>query len=108
METKKGIKTFEFWVTIVSTILVTLLSNFPSEAFIALMVWVVARSGQKFFGFADAAGNPSWKTTEFWVTIVYSLLVTVFPDVPQESLVAILGYTGARTVAKAVTVKNGK
>ncbi len=108
MEIKKGIKTLEFWVTIVSTVLVALLPNFPSEAFIALMGWVVARSGQKFFGFADAAGNPSWKTTEFWITIGYSLLVTVFPDVPQESIIAILGYTGARTVTKAITVKNGK
>jgi hypothetical protein len=98
---KKGIKTVEFWVSLVCLGGPILFPNFPKEAFVALGGWVISRAAQKSFGTVDPiTGEKSWETSEFWLSIVYSVVVSVFPDVPQESLVAVLGWSGCRTGVK--------
>jgi len=100
---KAGVKTTELWVGVISTILLVVWPDFPKDAFFAIATWVVARSGQKMFGFVDpVSGKPAWQTSEFWLTIVYSLLVTVFPDMPADSLYAVQGWIVARTGVKVV------
>jgi len=105
MNVKDGYKTVEFWMLIVSTILVTFIPDFPKESFIALAGWAGLRSTQKFFGIVDPAGKPSWKTTEFWVTIAYTITNSIFPDIPQEALIGVLGWTGVRTGVKLTAPK---
>jgi hypothetical protein len=87
----------------------TIWPEFPKDAAYALYAWVVARSGQKFFGITDpASGKPSWKTSEFWITIVYAFAKSVFPDLPQDSLYAVLAWVSARTGIKLTTGLKGK
>jgi hypothetical protein len=104
MNIKDGFKTVEFWLVMASTILVAFVPDFPKESFMALIGWAGMRSTQKFFGMVDPkSGKPSWQTSEFWVTIGYATAKTVFPDMPQEALYAVLGWAGARTGVKLTT-----
>lgn len=100
MNLKDGYKTVEFWLMLVSTAIISFVPDFPQESFLALVGWAGFRTSQKFFGVVDSTGKPSWKTTEFWVTIVYAIANSIFPDMPQEALIAVLGWSGLRTTAK--------
>ncbi len=107
---KAGVKSKEFWITLVTLFLPMFVPATPTEALVALITWVSARSAQKFFGLVDAEnGKPSWKTSEMWVSIGYSVATTVFPGFPQESLYAVIAYVTGRTGIKITTnIKNGK
>lgn len=101
---KAGIKSKEFWITLVTLFLPMVIPGIPTEALVALITWVAARSAQKFFGLVDSEnGKPSWKTSEMWLSIGYSIFVTVFPGFPQESLYAVLTYVTGRTGVKITT-----
>jgi hypothetical protein len=95
---KTGLKSTELWLTLISGGLLMFWPDFPKESLIAVWGWIVARGAQKGFGIAD--GKRPWMTTEFWATIAFSAANLIFPDLPQESLVAVLGYVGSRTIAK--------
>lgn len=107
---KDGIKTVEFWIGILVTAAAAIIPSIPKEAVIAIGGWVAARSTQKFFGLADPTfDKPSWKTTEFWVTLVFAIVKTVFPDIPEEAFYSVLAWSGLRTGVKITTgLKNGK
>ena len=45
-----------------------------------------------------------WKTSEFWVTLGMIVVKQFFPDIPEESLYAVIAYVLART---GVKMKNG-
>lgn len=95
-----GFKTRELWMTIASTLLLAIWPDFPIEAFFGLIAWVVGRSAQKAFGFVDTEGNNKWLSSEFLMSIAYSLIITIFPDLPAESLYAVVGWTTTRTGIK--------
>jgi hypothetical protein len=97
---KTGLKTTELWVTVGISLLKMFWKDFPDDAFLAVFAWASARAGQKFFGLADPSGKPGWKTSEFWVAILYAILTSIFPDIPKESLVSVVGYIVTRTGLK--------
>ena len=97
---KAGFKTRELWMTVISTILLAVWPAFPIQAFYAVMAWVIARAGQKAFGFVDAEGNNKWTSTEFLVSIVFAVVSTIFPGLPMEALYAVIGWTGTRAGVK--------
>ncbi len=102
---KNGIKTREFWIVILGTALATVWPDFPKEGLIVLGTWVVGRTGQKAFGFVDEFDVNKWTSTEFLLSIGYAIVVAIFPDIPKESLIAVTGWTIARTgikIGKAV------
>lgn len=110
MTIKDGYKTSEFWIAIISGICFAIFPDFPKESFMAVAFWIVARSGQKFFGLVDPkTDKASWQTSEFWITIVFSIINTVFPDIPQEALYSVMVWTFARVGIKITTkVKSEK
>jgi len=114
---KQGTKTVEFWLTVGLTVITPILNaiwpdaQFPKEAFYAMFVWIAGRATQKYFGLSDASGNPSYKTSEFWTAVIYSIVVAVFPDLPQESFIPVVTYITGRTgikVKQSIDEKNGK
>jgi len=101
MNIKDGFKTVEFWLVVASTIVASLWPEFPKESFVAILGWAGLRSTQKFFGITDPkTGKPSYQTSEFWATIVYAVVNSVFPDLPPEALYSVLGWAGLRTGVK--------
>lgn len=108
--TKKGIKTTEFWMT-VGAIVIPLIAkltgiNIPNEAFAAIIAWVAARSTQKYFGVVDQQlGTPAWQTSEFWVTMIFAIAKSIFPDLPEEAFYGVLTGVGLRS---AVKIKDNK
>ena len=79
-------------------------TEFPKDSFIALIAWAGARSAQKWFGLATPDGSkPSYTTSEFWMSIFAAILFVVFPDIPQEALYGVLGWTGMRTTVKVIS-----
>ncbi len=106
---KSGIKTLEFWVGAIVAIGKAVWPEFPDAAVLAILTWVVGRSTQKYFGVVDVDGKPSWKTSEFWVVIIFVVAKSVFPDLPEESIYTVLAYVGVRTGVKSkVAVTNKK
>jgi len=100
---RKGIKTFEFWTTILVAGLAIFWPDFPKESLAAIIAWVGGRAAQKSFGFVDpVTGVRSYATSEFWVAIGYSVLITVFPDIPKESVYLIITYILGRSGTKAL------
>lgn len=98
---KNGAKTTELWVGVISTLLLAFWPHFPQEAFLAIVTWIVGRSSQKMFGFVDpASGKAAWQTSEFWLSVGYAVVVSIFPDIPAESLYATQGWVVARTGIK--------
>lgn len=106
---KSGIKTLEFWVGALAALAKAIWPEFPDGAVLAIMAWVVGRSAQKYFGVTDADGKPSWLTSEFWTALAFAVAKTVFPDLPEESLLAVVTYIIARTgvKSKAAVKANG-
>ncbi len=101
MNIKDGLKTVEFWIIPITTLLSVLLPEFPKEALIALYSWAGIRSTQKFFGMVDSkTGKRSWATSEFWLTLAYSIAVTIFPGIPAEALVGVITWGALRTGVK--------
>lgn len=87
---RAGIKTTEFWVTLIATLIATAQtfiwpdSPFPKEGFMALILWVGARIGQKTLGPTDTGGKRAWQTTDFWLTIVFSVVSYFIPSIPSD------------------------
>ena len=87
---RAGIKTTEFWVTLIAGLLATAQASiwpdnpFPKESFIAVILWVGARMGQKTLGPTDTAGKRAWQTTDFWLTMVFSVVSYFIPTIPPE------------------------
>lgn len=109
---KMGVKTTELWITMLSTVLMAVWPAFPKEGFMSIVTWVIGRSSQKMFGLVDAkSSKAAWQTSEFWVSIVYAILVTIFPDIPAESLYAVQGWVamriGIKVVGERKLLKNG-
>ena len=100
---KPGVKTTEFWVGIVATLLVTFCPEFPKEAFLTVIAWIGARTAQKAFGFVDPqTGKNALKTSEFWIAIGFAAIKSAFPDIPQESLMYVLTWILGRTGVKVL------
>lgn len=101
MHVKDGLRTVELWVSVAASLLLAVWPEFPKEAFLAIITWAGGRSLHKMFGFVNPeTGKASWQTSEFWMALGYSVVVTVFPDIPQESLLAVQGWVAARTGIK--------
>lgn len=82
----------------------TIWPDFPKESAIVLYSWVAGRSTQKFFGIVDpVSGKPSWQTSEFWISIIFAVAKSVFPDLPEQSLYGVLTWIGGRTGIKLTT-----
>ncbi len=100
---KQGVKTLEFWTTLAVGAIAIFWPQFPKESLAAIIAWVAARSGQKAFGFVDPqTGTASYKTTEFWVAIIFAVAKAVFPDIPQDALYAVMTYVFGRAGVKAL------
>jgi hypothetical protein len=104
---KSGFKSVETYVLLLAAVLKAVFpADFPLEAFLAMTSWGVARAGQKFFGLVDTTtGKPSWKTSEFWITIVYAVVTTGLSQqgitIPVESVAPVIGYSVGRAAIKA-------
>ncbi len=100
---KQGVKTLEFWTTIVVGGIAIFWPQFPKESLAAIVAWIVARSGQKAFGFVDpVTGKASYQTTEFWIAVIFAVVKAVFPDMPDDSFYAVLTYIFGRAGVKAL------
>lgn len=104
MKIKAGYKSVELWAGLLSTVLFSIFPAFSQSAFLSIISWVGGRSAQKMFGLVDPLiDKASWQTSEFWVSIAYSILVTIFPDIPQEALYVVMGWITSRTMIKLTT-----
>jgi len=100
---RSGIKTTELWVTIGLAVAAAIFPDIPQEAITALVIWVVGRAGQKYFGIEDINGKRAWKTSEFWVAIGFAVAKSVFPDLPQEALVPVGTWVAVRSGSKMIS-----
>ena len=41
-----------------------------------------------------------FKSTEFWLTVVTVVAMAIWPDMPKESLIAVVGYALSRGMNK--------
>ncbi|MEW6015785.1 MAG: hypothetical protein AB1690_10720 [Candidatus Zixiibacteriota bacterium] len=89
-------------VVLIATALLAILSKYvpgiPSEAFLGLLTWVGASMIGQIIG--PPGGKPAYQTTEFWLAIGIGALKGAFPDLPEESIYAILTYVGLRPIVK--------
>jgi len=101
---RKGWLSLEFWAAILPLIATTILPDIPEQSIAALWAWAAGRSAQKMFGFVEPDGTRSYQTSEFWISLGYSVVTTVFPDMPVESLnmalTGIIGWVTTRTGIK--------
>lgn len=103
---KSGIKTREFIITLLTIVVAAagkFIPGFPADigtAIIALASWVATRGLEKFLAPIGAAEKPAWKTSEFWVALIFSGAAVTFPDMPDESIAVLWAYLGARLAAK--------
>jgi len=44
--------------------------------------------------------TPGFKSTEFWVTVISTVVFAAFPDMPPEAFIAVVGYVVSRGLAK--------
>lgn len=103
MNVKSGMKTVELWVSVIASLLLAVWPEFPKEAFLAIITWAGGRSLHKMFGFVNPeTGKASWQTSEFWMSLGFAIVITIFPDMPKESLMAVQGWVIARTGIKVV------
>ena len=109
-EIKAGFNSLEFYLAGAALVAKLIWKDFPDEAFVAIGAYVVARQTQKGFGlFDESTQKPSWKTSEFWITLGFAGLKSIFPDMPTESTAMVLGWIGMRTGVKGLAVyKNNK
>ena len=104
---KSGIKTTEFWLGLIVTVLTILQqqfwpdSPFPSDAFLAVGIWIAARLGEKTLGKVDPlTGKRAWQTTEFWVTLGFGVLKYIFPNLPAGLEAFVFSYIIGRPLVK--------
>lgn len=115
-ETRKSWFTLEFWAAILPIVVKGFWPEMPEQSIAVLWGWAANRSAQKLFGFVGDNGKRSYCTLEFWISVGYSLVVSVFPDVPVEALnqtlVGVLGWVTSRTGIKIrmdrINLKTGK
>ena len=43
------------------------------------------------------------KTTEFWITLAITVAKTIWPDLPNEAIYAVIAYVLSRTAVKTLT-----
>lgn len=102
-ELKSGFKSVEFYLTGAAMLAKVIWKDFPTESVAALIAYTIARQAQKGFGmFNDVTQRYSWQTSEFWLTLLYAVLKSVFPDMPEESLLALFSWVGMRTGIKGL------
>ena len=100
---RTGIKTTELWVTVIAGILIAVWPDFPSESFFVLVGWATTRVISKIS--APASGvKRAWMSSEFWLSILYAVGASL-TELPTESLVAVLGWAGARAGIKIMDHK---
>ena len=103
---KEGIKTREMILTTLALALGfggQFIPGFPAEigvAMLAVASWVLTRGLEKWLAPIGAAKKPAWKTSEFWVALIFSGAAVTFPDMPQESIGVLWAYLGSRLAAK--------
>lgn len=100
---RKSIKTTEFWIGLITAVLMAVFPDFPKESGLAVLSWIVMRSGQKYFGIEDKDGKRAWQTSEMWVSIGYAAARYFLPDLPEGLLWSVMGWAGLRTGVKLVT-----
>jgi len=106
MIVKSGIKTREVILTVLTLVLAAVgkfIPGFPAEvgtAIMAISSWVLTRGLEKFLTPIGAAKDPAWKTTEFWVALLFSGAAVTFPEMPTESIGLLWAYLGSRLAAK--------
>jgi len=107
MSIRDGIKTTEFWVSVIALIGTILtaagLPGLTVGAGVTLATWVAQRGVQKLRE-KNAEGKRAFATTEFWIHLITAGVIQVFPDLPQDAILtlwgAATGYTTARTLTK--------
>lgn len=102
---KSGFKSLEYYLAGAAVVVKLIWKDFPDQAFLAIIAYVVARQTQKGFGLFDPIQQKySWQTSEFWMATLYAVAKSIFPDMPEESLVAVLSWIGLRTGIKGMKV----
>lgn len=103
---KSGIKTRELILTALTLVLAAagkFIPGFPAEVGVSIMAlasWVLTRGLEKLLAPIGAAKKPAWKTSEFWVALLFSGAAVTFPDMPGESIAVLWAYLGSRLAAK--------
>lgn len=103
MNIRSAILTTEFWIGLATAVIMAVFPDFPQEAAIALFGWVAMRAAQKSFGLEGVDGKRAWQTSEFYVSIGVAIAKTLFPEIPPETIYAVLGIVGLRTGVKVTT-----
>ena len=112
IEQKSGFKSVEYYLGGAAIVGKLIWKDFPDQAFLAIIAYIVARQTQKGFGlFNEEKQKSSWQTSEFWMTTLFAIAKSIFPDMPEESLATVLSWTGLRTGFKGLKTysvnKNG-
>ena len=103
---RKSFKTTEFWVVLAASLLAVVQQQlwpdapFPTEAFIALGLWVGARVSEKTLGDTNTEGKRAWQTGEFWLAIAFAAAKSFFPDIPDTVLYGIAALILGRPLIK--------
>jgi len=100
---RAGKNTTEF-IVIIATAIAAILEGlgvveFPKEAFITLIGWVAVRIGEKAFS-KTVVEKRAWRTSEFYVGVLASVLRVVFPDIPEVVYTTAYAWILGRPIAK--------
>jgi hypothetical protein len=100
---KAGFKSLEYYLGAGAIVAKMIWNDFPDEAFGTIIAYVIARQGQKAFGlFDETTQKASWQTSEFWATLIFSITKSIFPNMPEESMIMVLSWIGGRTGLKGI------
>ena len=96
---RSNVKTVEFWLSLVSVMVLAIFPDFPKEPFMVLGAWIGSRVIEKSISATDP-DKRSWKTSEFYVAIGMAILQFLIPDMDPTVLYSVMGFVGLRSVAK--------
>lgn len=103
---RPGIKTTEFWLVMIAGILTVLQQQFfpeapfPAESFVALGLWIAARTTEKIVTNGTNTKR-AWQTTEFWLALGISIVQYVFPNFPPEMFYSAVTLIFGRPMVKS-------
>lgn len=101
---RSGIKSTEFWLGLAISLAIGIQKYFwpdhpfPQEQFAVLITWIGSRLAEKTI--SATTTKRAWQTTEFWLTIGYSIVSYFVPGLPPELAVGVGLYTVGRGVSK--------
>lgn len=103
---RKGIKTTEFWLGLITALILAVQkifwpdTPFPAEAFSVVVLWIGARLGEK--SLTGVKEERAWATSEFWVAILFSGIKYIWPDMPAGIENFVMVYILGRPTVKVL------